>query len=259
MSTTSKQFESDTFRSNFLKLVVAAQDYDILHLSHIPEIPGGPKLTFSSPETFKLLSGEPKVIQLVTWYHVLFHGPWSIHFLFQNTRNRNRNETPEKAVCNKALNTFDTTTCRPAARLRRWLINWYPAIQKQRETHCDSLSIYVSLDRAVVLESFRMSGLASWWLKPCIYLLTEYWILVTESHMILQDNKSSPSVSGQNTNRSMFSIRLDLLTKTTWKLTTPWGIVLVLWVLVQVWCRVALSGMVIGKMNIIILILFYIN
>ena len=86
MSTTSNQFESHSFRSNFLKLVVAAQDYDILHLSHFPEIPGKPKWTFSSPKTVKQSSGEPKVIQLVTWYHVLFLGPWTIHFLFQNTR-----------------------------------------------------------------------------------------------------------------------------------------------------------------------------
>ena len=86
MSTTSNQFESHIFRSNFLKLVGAAQDYDILHSSHFPEIPGWPKWTFSSPQTFKLLSGESKIIQLVTWYHVLVLGPWSLHFLFQNTR-----------------------------------------------------------------------------------------------------------------------------------------------------------------------------
>ena len=86
MSTTSNQFESHIFRSNFLKLAVAAQDYDILNSSHFPENPGWPKWTFSSPKTFKLLSGEQKVIQLITWYHVLFLGPWSIHYLFQNTR-----------------------------------------------------------------------------------------------------------------------------------------------------------------------------
>ena len=86
MSTTSNQFESHIFRSNFLKLVVAAQDYDILHSSHFPEIPGWPKWTFSSPQAFKLLSGEPKVIQVVTWCHILFLGPWTIHFLFQNNR-----------------------------------------------------------------------------------------------------------------------------------------------------------------------------
>ena len=86
MSTTSNQFERQILRSNFLKLVVAAQDYDKLHLSHFPEIPGWPKWTFSSLKSFKLSSGEPKGIQLVTWYHILFLGPWTIHFLFQNTR-----------------------------------------------------------------------------------------------------------------------------------------------------------------------------
>ena len=40
-----------------------------------------------APQIFKLSSGEPKVIQLVTWYHVLFLGPLTIHFLFQITRN----------------------------------------------------------------------------------------------------------------------------------------------------------------------------
>ena len=86
MSTTSNQFESHIFRSNFLKLVVAAQNGDILHSSHFQEIPGWPKWTLSSPQTFKLLSGEPKIIQLVTCYHVFFLGPWTIHFLFQNPR-----------------------------------------------------------------------------------------------------------------------------------------------------------------------------
>ena len=65
---------------------MAAQDYDILHSSTFPEIPGWPKWTFSSPQTFKLSSGEPMVIQLVTWYYVLFLSPRTIHFLFQNTR-----------------------------------------------------------------------------------------------------------------------------------------------------------------------------
>ena len=86
MSTTLNQFESRIFRSNFLKLVWSTQDYDILHLSHFSEIPGWPKWTFSSPHTFKLSSGEPKIIQHLTWYHVLFPSLWSINFLFQNTR-----------------------------------------------------------------------------------------------------------------------------------------------------------------------------
>ena len=77
--TTSNQFESHIFWSNFLKLVLAAQDYDILHSSHFPEIPGGTKWTFSSQQTFKRSSGEPKVIQLVTWYHILFLGPCTIN------------------------------------------------------------------------------------------------------------------------------------------------------------------------------------
>ena len=52
--------------SNLTKFSVAIQDYINLHLSYIPEIPGGPKCTFTSPQTFKLSSGEPKVTPLVT-------------------------------------------------------------------------------------------------------------------------------------------------------------------------------------------------
>ena len=43
-------------------------------------------MDFSSPQTFKLSSREPNIIQLVTRYNDLVLGPWSIHFLFQNTR-----------------------------------------------------------------------------------------------------------------------------------------------------------------------------
>ena len=43
------------------------------------------------------------------------------------------------------------------------------------------------------------------------------------SQMYLLDTKSSPSLTGQNNNRKMDSIGLNLLTKTTWKLKTPGG------------------------------------
>ena len=58
-------------------------------------------------------------------------------------------------------------------------------------------------------------------------------ILMTESHMYLPDIKSSPSLTSQNNNRKMSSVRLNVLTNTTWKLKTPGGI-LVFRVLVQV-------------------------
>ena len=54
-----------------------------------------------------------------------------------------------------------------------------------------------------------------------------------ESHMYLLDTKSSPSLIDQNNKRKMSSIKLNLLTKTTWKLKTAGGI-LVFRVLVQV-------------------------
>ena len=126
LSTTSNQFESHIFRSNFLKLVVAAQDYDILHSSHFPEIPGGRKWTFSSPQTFKLSSGEPKIIQLVR--DITFCSLAQELFI-----SCLKHQKSYWAVCSKALNTFDTTTCRPATILRRWLLNCYPAIQRQRK------------------------------------------------------------------------------------------------------------------------------
>ena len=57
---------------------------------------------------------------------------------------------------------------------------------------------------------------------------------MTEFHMYLLDIKSSPSLNGPNNNRNLSSIRLNLLTKTTLKLKTLGGI-LVLRVLMQVW------------------------
>ena len=54
-----------------------------------------------------------------------------------------------------------------------------------------------------------------------------------ESHMYLLDTKSSPSLTGKNNIRRVSSIRLNLLTKTNWKLKTQGGI-LVFRVLVQV-------------------------
>ena len=66
-------------------------------------------------------------------------------------------------------------------------------------------------------------------------------LLMTESHMYLLDIKSSPSLTVQNSIRSMSSIRLNLLTKTTWKLKTPGGILVCL-VLVQVCLRPAAAG-----------------
>ena len=53
-------------------------------------------------------------------------------------------------------------------------------------------------------------------------------------HMYLLDLKSIPSLNSHNKNKRLLSIRLSLLTKTTWKLKTPGGI-LSFPVLVQVW------------------------
>ena len=55
--------------------------------------------------------------------------------------------------------------------------------------------------------------------------------------MYLLDIKSSPLPTGQDNNRKISSIGLHFLTKTTWKLKTPGGI-LVFLVLVQVCLRV---------------------
>ena len=56
---------------------------------------------------------------------------------------------------------------------------------------------------------------------------------MTECHMHLQDIKFSPLFTDQNSSRSRPAIRLNLLTKTTWKLKTPGGM-LVFRLLVQV-------------------------
>ena len=63
-------------------------------------------------------------------------------------------------------------------------------------------------------------------------------LLMQEFHMYLLDIKSIPKLNGQHDNRDMSSIRLNLLTKTTWKLKTPGGI-LVFRLLVQVWDKTA--------------------
>ena len=65
MSTTSNQFEDLIFWLNLTKLLVATEDDNILDSSYFLEILGRSKCTFSSPQTFKLLSGDPKGIQLV--------------------------------------------------------------------------------------------------------------------------------------------------------------------------------------------------
>ena len=56
---------------------------------------------------------------------------------------------------------------------------------------------------------------------------------MTECHMHQQDIKLSPSFTDQNSSRSRPAIRLNLLTKTTWKLKTPRGMI-VFRLLVQV-------------------------
>ena len=57
---------------------------------------------------------------------------------------------------------------------------------------------------------------------------------VTESHVYLLDIKSSPSLIGQNNNRTYVFHQVEFVDKiTTWKLKTPGGILL-LQVLVQV-------------------------
>ena len=73
-------------------------------------------------------------------------------------------------------------------------------------------------------------------------------LLITEFHMHLQDIKSSPSVTGQNNNICVSSIRLNLLTKKTWMLKTPGGI-LVFRVLVQVGNKFARTNMILLSLS----------
>ena len=69
--------------------------------------------------------------------------------------------------------------------------------------------------------------------KPACSYKQDMELHMTESHMYLQDIKTSPSLTGQNNDIRMCSIRLNLLTKTTWKFKTP-GRILVIQVIVQV-------------------------
>ena len=97
--------------------------------------------------------------------------------------------------------------------------------------------------------SFRLLGLTHFFrpniLKtknPASINRQDMELLMTESHMRLQDIKSSPSLTCQNNNRCMSSIRLNLLTKTTRKkdlsqLEHPNGLYPV-WVF---WCFLRLS------------------
>ena len=79
LSITSNQFEGLCFRSNLAQLLVATHDDNILDSSYFLEILGKLKCIFSSPQTFKLSSGEPKVRitysslshELFTWYFKL--------------------------------------------------------------------------------------------------------------------------------------------------------------------------------------------
>ena len=190
MSTTSNQFESHILWSNFLKLVVAAQDYDILHLSHFPEIPGWPKWTFSSPRVFKLLSGEPNVIKLVTWYHVLFLGPWTIHFLFQNTR---------KVIMLFVTKLQTHLTPSPAGRQLDWeggcSTGTLPFKDKEKHTVTDSLYLW----QAVCVCNIRsVSFTDSLCLSQTDYVCHSQFVSVTDclrlSHTVCVCHRPSMSV-----------------------------------------------------------------
>ena len=115
MSTTSNQFESHTFRSNFLKLVVAAQDYDILNSSHFFRNSWRAKVDFFITANFQTVVREAKVIQLVAWYHVLFLVPWTIHLLFQYT---------QKVIRLSVIKLQTHLTPPPAGRQSDWGGGW---------------------------------------------------------------------------------------------------------------------------------------
>ena len=75
--------------------------------------------------------------------------PWPMMYSFLLSKH----QKSYYAVCNKAPNTFDSTTCRPAARLKRWLLNWYPTIQRQRGKHCEP-----QVHRWTFVDCFRIKG-----------------------------------------------------------------------------------------------------
>ena len=70
-----KSIREPYFPVEFPETCCVCSGFWYISFKPLSRIPGGPKWTFSSPQNFKLSSGEPKVIQLVSWYHVLFLGP----------------------------------------------------------------------------------------------------------------------------------------------------------------------------------------
>ena len=66
MSTTSNQAEGLIFLVKFIETFGGHSGLGYPFLSFFQEIPGGPKCTFSSSKTFKLMSGEHEFIQRVS-------------------------------------------------------------------------------------------------------------------------------------------------------------------------------------------------
>ena len=123
MSTTSNQ---DPY---FLKLIVAAQDYDIIIRATFQKFLEGRSGLFIPTNFQTVVRGaqdHPNVNMISRFV------PWTMNYSFLVSKHQKNYQ----AVCNKAPNTFDSTTCRPAARLKSWLLNWYRVIQRLRETHC---------------------------------------------------------------------------------------------------------------------------
>ena len=108
LSITSNQFEG---RSNLAQLLVATHDDNILDSSYFLEILGKLKCTFSSPQTFKLSSGEPKVrITYSSLSHELF--TW----------------------CFKLMSVIRLQTCLTPPPAGQLLYCWYLIHQRQRDS-----------------------------------------------------------------------------------------------------------------------------
>ena len=100
-----------------------------------------------------------------------------------------------KAVCNKVSNTFNSTTCRPAVRLRRWLLNWYSVIKRQwkkvlccTHEHSGDLKTQHSGNRKTIKQLHRQT-LKPWNLTNAQYCDLETVCMHMDAYQLYSEDK----------------------------------------------------------------------
>ena len=125
MLTRLNKFEGLSFRWNLTKLSVATQDDNICSIL-LSRISWAAKVHFFITTNFQniVMGAQGDPFGSMITHTVPFPTNYSLIV--------SKHSTSYQAVCNHVPNTFDSTTCRPAVRLRRWLLNWYLITQRQR-------------------------------------------------------------------------------------------------------------------------------